>query len=74
MSTPLCAKVAGFSFHAARLVHATIVTRSRGPKVLVDEGHFSMHAIDGRYAPFAALLRRDGYVVGLLPRISCRQK
>ena len=34
-----------------------------GPLVLVDEGHYNFHTSDGRYRPFAELLRRDGYVV-----------
>jgi hypothetical protein len=35
----------------------------RGPVVLVDEAHHNFHTTTGRYQPFAALLRRDGYVV-----------
>lgn len=35
----------------------------RGPVVLIDEGHENFHTSGGRYGPFAALLRRDGYVV-----------
>lgn len=34
-----------------------------GPRVLLDEAHHNFHTIDGRYAPFARLLRADGYVV-----------
>lgn len=34
-----------------------------GPLVLVDAGHNNFHTADGRYAAFARLLRRDGYVV-----------
>jgi len=34
-----------------------------GPVVLLDEAHFNFHTADGRYQPFAALLRRDGYDV-----------
>jgi hypothetical protein len=34
-----------------------------GPVVQIDEAHFNYHTADGRYAPFAKLLRRDGYVV-----------
>ena len=37
-----------------------------GPTVLLDEGHFNFHTVEGRYAPFARLLRRDGFVVGSL--------
>jgi hypothetical protein len=35
-----------------------------GPTVLLDEGHFNFHTVEGRYAPFVRLLRRDGFVVG----------
>lgn len=35
----------------------------RGPVVLLDEAHTNFHTIDGRYAAFVALLRRDGFVV-----------
>ena len=34
-----------------------------GPAVLVDAGHGNFHTIEGRYAPFAELLRLDGYQV-----------
>ncbi len=34
-----------------------------GPVILLDEAHFNFHTADGRYQPFAALLRRDGYTV-----------
>jgi hypothetical protein len=32
-----------------------------GPVVAIDEAHQNFHTIDGRYAPFATLLRADGY-------------
>jgi hypothetical protein len=35
----------------------------RGPKVVIDAAHLNFHTADDRYAPFAALLRRDGYRV-----------
>ncbi|HET9634897.1 MAG TPA: DUF4350 domain-containing protein [Gemmatimonadaceae bacterium] len=35
----------------------------RGPIVLIDEAHHNFHTAEGRYSPFAQLLRRDGYVV-----------
>ena len=35
----------------------------QGPVVLIDEAHFNFHTVDGRYQPFANLLRRDGYDV-----------
>lgn len=34
-----------------------------GPRVAVDEAHHNFHTIGGRYAAFAALLRREGYRV-----------
>jgi hypothetical protein len=34
-----------------------------GPLVFIDEAHFNFHTIDGRYAPFAHLLRMDGFTV-----------
>ncbi len=36
----------------------------RGPRVAIDEAHHNFHTADGRYGPFAALLRRDGCRVG----------
>ena len=35
----------------------------KGPVVCIDEAHSNFHTASGRYAPFAELLRRDGYVV-----------
>ena len=34
-----------------------------GPKVVVDAAHGNFHTIEGRFAPFAALLRNDGFRV-----------
>lgn len=34
------------------------------PRVLIDEAHFNVHTAGGRFAPFARLLIRDGYLVG----------
>ncbi|HXE74918.1 MAG TPA: DUF4350 domain-containing protein [Candidatus Xenobia bacterium] len=33
------------------------------PRVVLDEAHSNFHTADGRYKPFADLLRRDGYDV-----------
>lgn len=33
------------------------------PKVLIDEGHRNFHTAQGRYKPFADLLRSDGYLI-----------
>ena len=35
----------------------------KGPLVLLDEGHNNFHTADGRYLPFARLLKADGYIV-----------
>ena len=32
-----------------------------GPSVLFDQAHFNAHSLQTTYAPFAALLRNDGY-------------
>ena len=34
-----------------------------GPCVCIDQGHNNYHTAEGRYSPFASLLRDDGYVV-----------
>jgi hypothetical protein len=34
-----------------------------GPRVCIDKGHYNFHTADGRYKPFADLLRGDGYEV-----------
>lgn len=44
-------------------VAAPAYPAERGPRVLIDEGHANFHTIGGRYAPFATLLRNDGYRV-----------
>jgi hypothetical protein len=33
-----------------------------GPVVLIDEGHHNFHTLGGRFAPFARLVARDGFV------------
>ena len=35
----------------------------RGPRVAIDAAHLNFHTADGGYAPFARLLRQDGYRV-----------
>jgi hypothetical protein len=37
-----------------------------GPRVAIDEAHHNFHTAEGRYKPFAELLRRDGYRVDAL--------
>lgn len=34
-----------------------------GPRVAIDGAHHNFHTVDGRYAPFAQLLRNDGFRV-----------
>jgi hypothetical protein len=34
-----------------------------GPLVVIDSGHNNFHTVNGRYAPFAGLLRNDGFRV-----------
>lgn len=35
----------------------------QGPRVLLDEAHAQRHTVEGRYAPFVKVLRRDGFLV-----------
>jgi hypothetical protein len=44
-------------------VAAPAYKEGTGPTVLIDEGHYNFHTMNGRYLPFARLLQRDGYVV-----------
>jgi hypothetical protein len=38
----------------------------RRPKIVFDEGHNNVHALSGRFAPFARLLRSDGCQVSVI--------
>src|SRR5919201_6032780 len=38
----------------------------KGPRIAIDEAHHNFHTSEGRYKPFAQLLRRDGYRVDAL--------
>ncbi len=40
---------------------------AQGPLVCVDEDHNNVHTAEGRYRPFADLLRKDGYRVNGFP-------
>lgn len=42
---------------------ATPAYAANGPRVVIDEAHGNFHTASGQYAPFAALLRADGYAV-----------
>lgn len=37
--------------------------KGEGPGVLIDEAHHNFHTVNGRYRPFAELMRQDGYQV-----------
>jgi len=47
----------------ARPIARPAFPAGKGPLVLLDEAHFNFHTVAGRYAPFARLLRSDGFVV-----------
>jgi hypothetical protein len=62
-----------FSAHAQQVADDSIdvsvshplFERDLGPIVAIDAAHHNFHTMEGRYAPFAALLRNDGFrVVG----------
>src|SRR5437588_253146 len=53
-------QMADTSWHPA-VAHPAFA--ANGPLVRVDEAHANFHSITGRYAPFAALLRADGFRV-----------
>jgi hypothetical protein len=36
---------------------------NKGPLIQIDEAHYNFHTCEGRYAPFAKVLRNDGYKV-----------
>lgn len=36
---------------------------ANGPRVVIDGGHHNFHTVDGRFAPFASVLRNDGFQV-----------
>jgi len=40
--------------------HAPHWSMEKGPHVVIDAAHHNFHTVDGRYRPFADLLRRDG--------------
>jgi hypothetical protein len=60
-AAPAAQQVADTSF--APPIERPAYAAGRGPRVAIDEAHLNFHTADGGYAPFAALLRRDGYRV-----------
>ncbi|MFN8241934.1 MAG: DUF4350 domain-containing protein [Bacteroidales bacterium] len=63
--------VTGFLLHSQQVADTTFnpsipkpeYPAGKGPVVYIDEGHNNFHTADGRYLPFARLLRADGYRV-----------
>jgi hypothetical protein len=47
----------------AEVDRPTVAPNSAPPAVCIDEGHHNFHTLEGRYAPFAEVLRADGYRV-----------
>jgi hypothetical protein len=45
----------------------------KGPRVAIDEAHHNFHTAEGRYKPFAELLRRDGYRADALRQPFCAE-
>jgi len=60
-AAPSAQQVADTSFVPA--IERPAYEAGRGPRVAIDEAHLNFHTADGGYAPFATLLRRDGYQV-----------
>jgi hypothetical protein len=54
-------QVADTAFHPA--LPRPAFSTGKGPRVLLDEAHNNFHTVEGRYAPFVDVLRRDGFVV-----------
>lgn len=44
-------------------VERPVWAEGQGPVVVIDEAHANFHRLEGQYAPFAALLKADGYQV-----------
>lgn len=62
VATPVAAQqVADPTFHPP--IENPAYPAGTGPVVLIDEAHDNFHTSTGRYMPFAALLRRDGFIV-----------
>ena len=64
MLLPLCATAQQVSDDSFRFLNAQPAFASgEGPRVCIDEGHHNFHTANGRYKPYADLLRGDGYAV-----------
>jgi len=58
LAAPACAQQEPDSSFDTRVARPAFTKRH--PRVAIDQAHFNFHTIDGRYAPFAALIRSDG--------------
>jgi hypothetical protein len=47
----------------AKVDEPTVASTSAAPTICIDEAHHNFHTLAGRYAPFAEVLRADGYRV-----------
>src|SRR5689334_13625309 len=47
----------------AKVDQPTVASSSEAPNICIDEAHHNFHTLEGRYAPFAEVLRADGYRV-----------
>jgi len=48
-----------------------VYPQGQGPRLAIDQGHNNFHTVEGRFAPFAAVARADGYrVSGLGMRLN----
>jgi len=61
-SAPLLAQQAADPNYKPQ-INRPAYAKGKGPVVLIDEAHHNFHTADGRYKPFADLLKRDGYRV-----------
>jgi hypothetical protein len=71
LSAAACALVAGAAQarqqaadpDADLSVAKPLFAQGQGPRLAIDGGHNNFHTVDGRFAPFAAVARADGYRV-----------
>ncbi len=61
VASAYCQQVADTAFQPP--IEKPAYENGKGPRVVIDGGHHNFHTVDGRYLPFAQLLRRDGYQV-----------
>lgn len=62
-AAPVCAQQQMVDPEFRPTVASPVYAAETGPVVVIDEAHANFHRLEGQYAPFAALLRADGYRV-----------